>query len=194
MVDYVSLIIEWMVIAASDFFEYYGLQLLSFPFSMASYAVMLVLFSAFIQFILDMFRFLRTIANTVFFPLRIVHVWFHVRAVNKIAEKRLESGEKNAVQFKPRMYFKTAIGGADDFSSIGTSGNLTIKEAWMIASAPGAGSMMMIAILSFLTPFLRTGLIGMMVHLYLFAGTALVLAPSTSDYHAVVHALLLRSK
>ncbi|MHA1170027.1 MAG: hypothetical protein ACTSRU_19535, partial [Candidatus Hodarchaeales archaeon] len=56
------------------------------------------------------------------------------------------------------------------------------------------GSMMMIAILSFLTPFLRTGLIGMIVHLYLFAGTALVLAPSTSDYHAVVHALLLRSK
>lgn len=111
-----------------------------------------------------------------------------------MVEKRLHSENKlDSYLLRPRLYISLAISSQDDYSRIGLGGNMTVKEAWKIASAPTYGSLFMLVVLTFLTPFLRTGLLGMLIHLYLFAGTALVLVPSSSDYHAVVHAVIIQS-
>ncbi|MHA2296381.1 MAG: hypothetical protein ACXAEU_23690 [Candidatus Hodarchaeales archaeon] len=195
MTDLITGFIDLLTIVISDILWWYNNQLALFPLSIISYALTLGLFAIFLNFVLDTFKFLRNIVNAIFLPLRIVHVWFHVLAANKIAENRLNDGDINVARaLSPRAYFSTGVNITEDSSRIGIKADMTIREAWIIASAPGAGSLFMIGVLAFLTPFLRTGLLGLLIHLYLFAGTALVMTPSTSDYYAVVHTVLVRSK
>ncbi|MFW9991193.1 MAG: hypothetical protein ACFFD4_03960 [Candidatus Odinarchaeota archaeon] len=195
MPDPVATFIEWTVLVFSDLLSWYDDQLSGFPFSILSYAMMLVALNAFMEIVFNIFNFIRRIANIIFLPLRTIHVWFHVQAANKIAEKRLgEFGLYASTPIIPRGYFSTGILTTDDYSRINISGEMTVKEAWIIATAPSMGSLFMLAVLAFLTPFLRTGLIGLIIHLYLFVGSAVSLSPSSNDYSLVVHEVLIRSK
>jgi len=195
MADPINAILNLISAFFNDFFSWYGGQLLNFPFSFVSYIISLFFLGIFLQLIVDAFKFMRGIINVLFFPLRIIHVWFHIREAKKIAEKKEKTGEwRDAIFLTPRLYMSFAIGQSDDFSRIGIGGALTIREAWKIASAPSNGTLFMIAVLTFLTPFLRVGVIGLLIHLYLYCGTALVLLPSSADYHGIIHALLVHTE
>ncbi|MFW9997975.1 MAG: hypothetical protein ACFFD4_38390 [Candidatus Odinarchaeota archaeon] len=193
-VDIFTFVIEWFTSAFNDFFNWYGSQLSHFPFSFVSYAIAMFLLGIFLQLLVDTFRFLRGIVNTLFFPMRVVHVWFHIREAKKITESKMNTENWREAHFiHPRVYVSMSIGNSDDFSRVGLGGSLTTKEAWKIASAPSKGTVFMLLVLTFLTPFLRSGFLGTLVHLYLFCGTALVLLPSSNDYHSVVHSVLINA-
>jgi len=68
------------------------------------------------------------------------------------------------------------------------------KEASRIANAPLKGTLVLLLMLTLLTPLLRTTFIGKLIHLYIFIGVVTTSFPSGSDYKYTYNMLLMNSR
>jgi hypothetical protein len=68
------------------------------------------------------------------------------------------------------------------------------KEASKIANAPLKGTLVLLLMLTLLTPLLRVTFIGKLIHLYIYIGVVTTSFPSGSDYKYTYNMLLMNSR
>jgi len=125
------------------------------------------------------------------FPFRVIHVWLHVHQANTVIKKQAEGNTKQQLRFI--TYLGTGFTAKTENPGLALSGTCSPREAASIANAPMKGALVLLLLLTLLTPFLRTSFAGTLIHLYIFIGIATSSFPSTSDYRYTHNMLLLNS-
>ncbi|MFW9995639.1 MAG: hypothetical protein ACFFD4_26610 [Candidatus Odinarchaeota archaeon] len=171
----------------------YGEVLTNFPLNFLSYILSAILLALFMQVIFAIFPVLKTIADTIMFPFRMLHVWLHVQEARKIIMERQSTSDSSGNPLKFLSYYSTGFGVKAEKSGIALSGICTPREASKIANAPLKGVLVLLLLLTLLTPFLRISFAGKLVHLYIFIGIATSSFPSASDYKFTYNMLLLNA-
>jgi hypothetical protein len=136
----------------------------------------------------------RSIVDTIMVPFRIIHIWLHIQAARDVIAKRNLSGDKKNFSLSFISFFSTGFGTKSEQSAIALNGLCSPKEASRIANAPLKGTLVLLLMLTLLTPLLRTTFIGKLIHLYIFIGVVTTSFPSGSDYKYTYNMLLMNSQ
>ncbi|MHA2027787.1 MAG: hypothetical protein ACW99Q_00240, partial [Candidatus Kariarchaeaceae archaeon] len=184
----------WLNIILNPLVDAYGTMLAGFPLNILSYLVSAILLALFMQVVFALLPPVRAIVDTIMVPFRIIHIWLHIQAARDIIDKRNLSGDKKNFSLSFVSFFSTGFGTKSEQSAIALNGLCSPKEASRIANAPLKGTLVLLLMLTLLTPLLRTTFIGKLIHLYIFIGVVTTSFPSGSDYKYTYNMLLMNSQ
>ncbi|MFW9997926.1 MAG: hypothetical protein ACFFD4_38145 [Candidatus Odinarchaeota archaeon] len=185
---------SWLNLILKPLVDAYGTMLEGFPLNIFSYIISAILLALFMQAVFAIFPPLKSIVDTIMAPFRIIHIWLHMQAAREIIEKRQKKGDLENFSLSFTSFFGTGFGTKAETPAIALSGICSPKEASRIANAPLKGTLVLLLMLTLLTPFLRTTFVGKIIHLYLFIGIATASFPSGSDYKFTYNMLLLQTR
>jgi hypothetical protein len=146
------------------------------------------------QAVFAIFTPLKSFVEMIMVPFRILHIWLHMQAARDIIDNRQKNGDLENFSLSFTSFFGTGWGTKAETPAIALSGICSPREASRIANAPLKGTLVLIFMLTLLTPLLRTSFVGMIIHLYLFVGIATTSFPSASDYKYTYNMLLLQTR
>ena len=184
----------WLNIILNPLVDAYGTMLAGFPLNILSYLVSAILLALFMQVLFAILPPVRAIVDTIMVPFRIIHIWLHIQTARDVIEKRKLSGDKKNFSLSFVSLFSTGFGTKSEQSAIALNGLCSPKEASRIANAPLKGTLVLLLMLTLLTPLLRTTFIGKLIHLYIFIGVVTTSFPSGSDYKYTYNMLLMNSR
>lgn len=184
----------WLNIILNPLVDAYGTMLAGFPLNILSYLVSAILLALFMQVVFAILPPVRSIVDTIMVPFRIIHIWLHIQAARDVIAKRNLSGDKKNFSLSFISFFSTGFGTKSEQSAIALNGLCSPKEASRIANAPLKGTLVLLLMLTLLTPLLRTTFIGKLIHLYIFIGVVTTSFPSGSDYKYTYNMLLMNSQ
>ncbi|MFW9993019.1 MAG: hypothetical protein ACFFD4_13330 [Candidatus Odinarchaeota archaeon] len=171
----------------------YSETLSYFPFNFFSYILSSILLGFFMQALFSIVPWFKTIVDGIMFPFRIVHIWLHIHQANTVIRKQQLEDKNNpesVLALQLTTYFSTGLGQKAEKPGLAISGICSPREAASIANAPAKGALLLLLLLTLLTPFLRGSFLGTLVHLYIFIGIATSSWPSGSDYSYTYNMLL----
>ncbi|MFX1534542.1 MAG: hypothetical protein ACFFDI_10005 [Promethearchaeota archaeon] len=117
------------------------------------------------------------LVTAIFLPFRIVHVWLHLDAAKKL-DLQISDSEESLIITR----FFTSIN-TDDHISLGIKAPKNTKDAYLIATAPTKGAIVLIVLSFLLSPILvMFGIIGLFIHLYILLGSLTTLSADIKDY------------
>jgi hypothetical protein len=185
---------SWLNIILGPLVDAYGTMLAGFPLNILSYIVSAILLALFMQVVFAIFPPIRAVVDTIMVPFRIIHIWLHIQAARDVIDKRNLSGDKKNFSLSFISFFSTGFGTKSEQSAIALNGLCSPKEASRIANAPLKGTLVLLLMLTLLTPLLRATFIGKLIHLYIFIGVVTTSFPSGSDYKYTYNMLLMNSQ
>ncbi|MFX1250621.1 MAG: hypothetical protein ACFFCZ_03320 [Promethearchaeota archaeon] len=128
------------------------------------------------------------LVTAIFLPFRILHVWLHLDAANKLDLQTSDSEESLII-----TRFFTSIN-TDDRTSLGIKAPKYTQDAYRIATAPTKGAIVLIILSFLLSPVLVIfGIIGLVIHLYILLGSLTTLSADIKDYLFVYQIALVNS-
>ncbi|MFW9997888.1 MAG: hypothetical protein ACFFD4_37955 [Candidatus Odinarchaeota archaeon] len=184
---------NWLNTLLGPFVDVYGKMLAGFPLNILSYILSAILLALFMQVVFSIIPQLKSIIDAIMFPFRILHIWLHVQAAREVIEKAKASETNNGPSLRFVSYYTTGFSVKEEKHSIALSGTCSPREAAKIANAPLKGALILLIVLTMLTPLLRESFTGKLIHLYIFIGIATSSFPSASDYKFTYNMVLLNS-
>ena len=144
------------------------------------------------------FPFIKGLANTIFIPFRVLHVWFHVQAVKNLNSNRKKLGRKsNTDQISLGLAFRTGLGIGKEGSSLNIfsvlNNDLEIREAMYIANAPTLPGFALLIATALAGPLMTASILPI-IHLYLILGISIALLPSSSDTLYIINTIIVKTK
>jgi len=163
--------------------EAYSVSLAGFPLNFFSFILSSILLGMFMQAVFSIVPWLKSIFDGMMFPFRIIHVWLHIDQARKVIKKRNNSNLSDGLPpLRLTTFLSSGLDQKEEKPGLVITGMCTPKEAASIANAPLKGVIVLLLLLTLLTPFLRGSFAGSLVHLYISLGVATTSWPSTSDY------------
>ncbi|MFX0092596.1 MAG: hypothetical protein ACFFBD_12605 [Candidatus Hodarchaeota archaeon] len=123
-----------------------------------------------------------------FLPFRLLHVWLHLRAAQKLDLLTPDSDEQLVIN-----RFLTGTTG-DDRAALGIKAPKSTRDAYRIATAPTKGAVIVILLSFIVSPILLLfGPIGFFIHLYVLLGSLTTLWADARDYLFAYQVALLNA-
>ena len=149
---------------------------------------LLVLIYLVLQVLGFAFPIVKRLTTLIFLPFRILHVWFHLDAANKLDLQASDSEESLVI-----TRFFTSVN-SDDRASLGIKAPKNTRDAYRIATAPTKGALILIGISFLLSPILfMFGVVGFFIHLYILLGSLTTLWADSKDYLFVYQTAVLNA-
>ncbi|MFX0063010.1 MAG: hypothetical protein ACFFC7_12590 [Candidatus Hermodarchaeota archaeon] len=123
------------------------------------------------------FPVVKRLTRMIFLPFRILHVWFHLDAANKL-DLQTPGSEESLIITR----FFTSVNN-DDRASLGIKAPDNTRDAYRIAMAPTKGALILIGLSFLISPILfMFGVVGFFIHLYILLGSLTTLWADGKDY------------
>ncbi|MFX0091462.1 MAG: hypothetical protein ACFFBD_06840 [Candidatus Hodarchaeota archaeon] len=134
------------------------------------------------------FPVIKRISAVVFLPFRLLHVWLHLQAAQKLD---LQTSDTDAHLVINR--FVTSITN-DDRAMLGIKAPKNTHDAYRIATAPTKGAVIVITLSFVISPILMMlGSLGFFIHLYILFGSLTTLWADGKDYLFAYQVALLNA-
>ncbi|MFX1250323.1 MAG: hypothetical protein ACFFCZ_01750 [Promethearchaeota archaeon] len=135
-----------------------------------------------------LFPVVKRLITFIFLPFRILHVWFHLDAANRL-DLQAPGSEESLIITR----FFTGVN-SDDRTSLGIKAPDNTRDAYQIAMAPIKGALILIGLSFLLSPVLiMFGLVGFFIHLYILLGSLTTLWADGKDYLFVYQTAVLNA-
>ncbi|MFX0061667.1 MAG: hypothetical protein ACFFC7_05720 [Candidatus Hermodarchaeota archaeon] len=149
---------------------------------------LLVLIYLVLQVLGLVFPVVKRLTTLIFLPFRVLHVWFHLDAANKLDLQTPNSEESLVI-----TRFFTSVN-SDDRASLGIKAPKNTRDAYRIATAPTKGALVLIGLSFLLSPILfMFGVVGFFIHLYILLGSLTTLWADSKDYLFVYQTAVLNA-
>ncbi|MFX0065974.1 MAG: hypothetical protein ACFFC7_27730 [Candidatus Hermodarchaeota archaeon] len=138
---------------------------------------LLVLIYLGLQVLNFVFPVVKRLTTLIFLPFRVLHVWFHLDAANKLDLQMPNSEERLVI-----TRFFTSVN-SDDHTLLGIKVPNNTQDAYRIATAPTKGAIILIGLSFLVSPILLMfGVVGFFIHLYVLLGSLTTLWTDGKDY------------
>ncbi|MFX0064801.1 MAG: hypothetical protein ACFFC7_21715 [Candidatus Hermodarchaeota archaeon] len=149
---------------------------------------LLVLIYLVLQVIGFAFPVVKRLTRLIFLPFRVLHVWFHLDAANKLDLQTPDAEERLVI-----TRFLTGVNN-DDRASLGIKAPKNTRDAYRIATAPTKGALILIGLSFLISPILFIfGVVGFFIHLYILLGSLTTLWADGKDYLFVYQTAVLNA-
>lgn len=173
--------------------DFYSQVLFLTPITIVTIYLLMFLGNLILTCIYFILPWLEKIIVMICFPFRLMHIYFHIWEIKRQQREHIFQDSKFG---NLSAGFYTGIGNSER-SSINASfkkSDVTIKEAFKIASAPSKGTFILAFFLALMTPtLLAFGRTGLIIHLYFSVAGAGVLSPDRDDYTFCYNIIILKS-
>ncbi|MFX0092735.1 MAG: hypothetical protein ACFFBD_13320 [Candidatus Hodarchaeota archaeon] len=135
-----------------------------------------------------LFPLVKRMMAAIFLPFRLLHVWLHLQAAQKLDLQIVDSEDHLVIN-----RFITSIT-SDDRATLGIKAPKNTRDAYLIATAPTKGAVILIALSFVISPLLLLlGPFGFFIHLYILLGSLTTLWADAKDYLFAYQVALLNA-